>query len=124
MMWHPAINTGARISELISLKAQSLNAMDCSVTIIGKGQKRRDVQESPEFRKDWQSYVASRSLRPDSWLFPLEAIRFTNATYHREVKRVVVDPRRHCDAKAVRAMCQRRYDAALLSADEPGRLSS
>lgn len=29
---------------------------------------------------------------------------------------MVVDPRRHCDAKAVRAICQRLYDAAVEAA--------
>ena len=106
-MWWLGLNAGLRAEEVVSLKPSAFNFLDQTVTVIGKGSKRREVPLSPEFSTALVRWFASRNVLPDSWLFPLTGIRFVNVPEHRASERVVLDPKRHADAKAFRSLCAR-----------------
>ena len=106
-MWWLGLNAGLRAEEVVSLKPSAFDFLDQTVTVVGKGSKRREVPLSPEFSKALVQWFAGRAARPDAWLFPLTGIRFVNVPHHRASERVVLDPKRHADAKAFRSLCAR-----------------
>jgi site-specific recombinase XerD len=101
MRWDTMLATGARVAELVTLRASCLEARDGVLIVKGKYAKVRRVPVSKDFQETWLAYVSSRRLKPDDWMFPLMGQRFRDGGGN---ERVVLDPKRHCDEKAVRAM--------------------
>jgi integrase/recombinase XerD len=55
------LDTGARISEILSLKVSDLNFDDLLITLMGKGRKQRLVPMSAELRRALYRYTAGKS---------------------------------------------------------------
>lgn len=71
MMFALVINTGLRISELISLSTTSVHtATSPYIECQGKGRKHRATPISTAVREQMRSYLAERNRRPGSALFP------------------------------------------------------
>lgn len=112
-MWSCLLNAGVRTEELVSLRADAMNASDCTLRVIGKGRgdgKLRHVPLSENFRSEWQSYVVSHRIKPTGWLFPQSAPRFQKG--HVGVsERIIVDESRHCSSKAGRTALDKLVEA-------------
>ena len=109
MRWETMLATGVRVEDLVGLQPCCLKAADGVLIINGKGKKVRRVPVSTEFQATWLDYVASRRLKPNDWMFPVMGYRFQSGG---GTERVVLDPRKHCDPKAVRAMLERLQELA------------
>ena len=103
MRWDTMLATGVRVDELVRMRASWLKAADGVLVVKGKFGKIRRVPISKEFQETWLAYSTSRRLKPDDWMFPLMGQRFQAGGGN---ARVPLDPRRHCDEKAVRAMLE------------------
>ncbi len=117
-MWSCLLNTGVRTAELVALKADDLNAIGCTLKVIGKGEgdgKLRHVPVSPEFRDEWQRYVLTRRIKPSGWLFRQSAWRF-QAGHYGASERVITDSSKHLTEKAGRTAMDKlvaEFDNAL-----------
>ncbi len=103
-MWSCLLNTGLRPEELVRLQPRSLNALDGTLTVIGKGRgdgKLRRVPLDPSFQRAFEEYVLAHKLRPESWLFPVMQVRFVPGERLDYVYEVA-DASHHCTTKAVR----------------------
>ncbi len=124
-MWRCLSNTGLRTEELVGLKPEALNVIDCVLKVRGKGRgdgKDRLVPVSPEFRAEWQAYVLAHRLRPTSCLFPQTVVRFV-AGERCGTERVTTDASRHCTSKAARTVFVKLQELAE-DAVRDGRLAS
>lgn len=126
-MWSCLLNTGVRTDELVGLKPESLNTLDCTLMVVGKGRgdgKARRVPVSEQFRDEWQAYVMEHELKPTGWLFPQSAWRFQSGHFGVS-EQVVLDSSRHCTAKAARTAMTKLADLiddALRRGDLPPQL--
>jgi site-specific recombinase XerD len=117
-MWSCLLNTGVRVAELVALRADDLNAIDCTVKVIGKGEgdgKLRHIPVSTTFRDEWQRYVLAHHIKPHGWLFRQSAWRFQTGHYGAS-ERVITDGSKHCTAKAGRTAMDKlvaEFDDAL-----------
>ncbi len=55
-------NTGIRKAELISLQEQHIDAVNCTIKVLGKGSKERLIPVSKEFAKVLQQYITDKKL--------------------------------------------------------------
>lgn len=123
-MWSCLLNTGVRTDELVGLRPESLNALDRTRMVVGKGRgdgKARRVPVSEEFRDEWQAYVMEHELTLAGWLFPQSAWRFPSGRFGVS-EQVVLDRSRHCTAKAARTAMAKLADLiddALRRGDRP-----
>ena len=55
-------NTGIRKAELISLQEQHIDAVNCTIKVLGKGSKERLIPVSKEFTAVLQHYITDKKL--------------------------------------------------------------
>lgn len=76
--------TGLRISELLQLKVSDINKD--TITILGKGSKRRNVFIPIKVRAAWQEYIPYRINKSD-FLFTGERGAITRSTFHKHIRK-------------------------------------
>ena len=73
MMVMLLFNTGFRVSELVGLRASSLEFGDdgrCRATVVGKGRKERTVPLWPETSASLRAYLDEAGISGDGYVFP------------------------------------------------------
>ncbi len=85
------LDTGLRISELISIKNDDLNLIHGLITVLGKGQKQRIVPISPLTRKEITKYIKYHRQglcsEESTYLFPASNGERISATSVRQYMR-------------------------------------
>ena len=64
--------TGVRPSELVGLRASSLDARTHTLTVVGKGRgdgKTRTIPVDDDFIDLWRAHIAAYGIRPSGWMF-------------------------------------------------------
>ena len=98
-MFALTIQTGLRISELISLNCQDITlTTGANVHTVGKGRKQRRTPLAPTTRTLLKAWLAERAGAPTDPLFP-------TATRHRRLSRDAVERRLAIRLKAAVAGC-------------------
>ena len=116
-LWSCLLNMGVRTAELVALKANDLNAIDCTVK-VGKGEgngKLRHIPVSTAFRDEWQRYVLEQRIKPTGWLFRQSAWRF-QAGHYGVSERVITEGSKHSTEKVGRTAMDKlveEFDDAL-----------
>ncbi|MGH2865020.1 MAG: tyrosine-type recombinase/integrase, partial [Solirubrobacteraceae bacterium] len=114
LMWSCLLNAGLRPEELVGLRPESLNPMDGTLRVVGKGRgdgKQRLIPVSREFQEEYAAFVRANSLRPGSWMFPRMRTRFVPGERFSHAYEVD-DASVHCTPKAVRTAIAKVRDAA------------
>ena len=81
--------TGIRLSELINLKDNDVDVVNCVLKVLGKGQKERIVPISPSLLQEIRLYIRDKSSLGQNQIAPLLCSEKGKALYPKYVYRIV-----------------------------------